>query len=193
MRNNFFDGIKFGFGFLFVLGILSGLVYATGFHTANEVIDGSFLGDYSFLGNVNFTGATVSGISVGGIPSGFVGSFNLSTCPAGWSAYTLAEGNVVVGVGGLQNYALESTGGTYNETLTIAQIPSHGHTATATNVYNHVGDFVSSSSGISMEMETGRNNLPETSDPGIVIGLTGDGESHNNVQPYVALLYCIKN
>jgi len=75
-KNNFFNKIKEGFalgiGFFIFLGIVFG-VYAVGFHPANEILSGNFTGTYNFTGNV-----------YGIIPTGFIGSFNLASCPNGW-------------------------------------------------------------------------------------------------------------
>lgn len=48
----FFDGIKIGLGIIFSFSILFSLVYAIGFHNANEILGGTFLGDYKFSGKV---------------------------------------------------------------------------------------------------------------------------------------------
>jgi hypothetical protein len=45
-------GFKFGLGFFLFFGILFGLAWASGFHTANEILGGTFLGDYKFSGKV---------------------------------------------------------------------------------------------------------------------------------------------
>ncbi len=37
-------GIKFSLGIILGFSILFGVVYAVGFHTANEIISGTFLG-----------------------------------------------------------------------------------------------------------------------------------------------------
>lgn len=52
MRNNFFEGIKFGLGILFIFGLV-GLVYAAGWHVAGEILPGQFAdGNYSFNGSL---------------------------------------------------------------------------------------------------------------------------------------------
>lgn len=52
-RNNFVEGIKYGLGFLLVLGVVFGLVYAAGFHYPSEIVPGVFQsGNYSFNGSV---------------------------------------------------------------------------------------------------------------------------------------------
>lgn len=66
--NKFFDGLKSGVGFAFgliiVISLVFGVVYAVGFHTADEIISGTFLGNYVFNGEVNFTqGVKLNGSS----------------------------------------------------------------------------------------------------------------------------------
>lgn len=51
-KEYFLKGISFGLGFLFIFGILFGLVYAVGFHTASEILPGSFNGNYIFEGTI---------------------------------------------------------------------------------------------------------------------------------------------
>lgn len=84
---NIKKGLEIAFGMFLFSGIIFGVVYAVGFHNANEIIDGAFEGSYDFTGDVNFTSASVSGLDMSaGIPIGFVGSFYLSSCPGGWKA-----------------------------------------------------------------------------------------------------------
>lgn len=60
IKNSYFEGIKVGLGILSVFLVLFGLVYAAGYHYANEIVPGAFQdGDYSFNG----------GISIGGSPT----------------------------------------------------------------------------------------------------------------------------
>ncbi len=89
MDKDILKGIKISFGFVLFLLAISSLSYA-GYHGANNIVSGTFLGNYLFQNNVtfsndvNFTDANIIGLSVGGFPSGFVGTFSTSTCPSGW-------------------------------------------------------------------------------------------------------------
>lgn len=67
-----------------ILGIIGSLT-AVGFHSADEILGGTFSQNYEFSGHVNFSGTT-SGISSGGIPSGMIAKFNTSVCPIGWTS-----------------------------------------------------------------------------------------------------------
>lgn len=60
MKNSFLDGIKFSAGIILIFGLL-GLVYASGWHTANEIFPGNFsTGQYFFLGYVGINTTTPS-------------------------------------------------------------------------------------------------------------------------------------
>jgi len=53
MDKQIVNGLKFGFGFLLIISTFFGIIFAVGFHSANDVISGTFSGNYSFMnGNV---------------------------------------------------------------------------------------------------------------------------------------------
>lgn len=60
--SKFLDGIKFGLGFILILALFLGIVYAAGFHSASEILGGVFQGNYIFNGTVNFENATLAGV-----------------------------------------------------------------------------------------------------------------------------------
>ena len=91
MVNDYIKGIKQGIGFTFILSIIT-VVSAVGFHSANEILSGTFLGNYTFHGNVNLTNANVIGFS--SVPSGAILAFNSSVCPEGWLAANGSNGTV---------------------------------------------------------------------------------------------------
>lgn len=84
MDKNYLDGLKFGLGFLTIFGLLLGVVFAVGFHSAEEILGGTFSGVFIFEDNVTFNG-NVSGISGLGVPSGAVLNFEATTCPVGFN------------------------------------------------------------------------------------------------------------
>lgn len=95
-KNNFFGGIKFGSGILLVIFMLFGLVYAVGFHTANEILPGTMNGNYKINGTLNVTG----NVYIGG---------NLSDLAENiWTAEGVGPGDLVVLSGG-ENVELTST------------------------------------------------------------------------------------
>lgn len=54
-KENFLKGVQIGFGIFFSLSLLLGIIYAVGFHSANEIIGGVFQGDYIFNGSIGFS------------------------------------------------------------------------------------------------------------------------------------------
>lgn len=68
-KNNIIEGLKFGFGIILIFSLL-GVVYA-GYHGANQILAGTFIGDFifqdnvSFQGNVNLENAIVTGVDNG--------------------------------------------------------------------------------------------------------------------------------
>lgn len=63
MDKDLFKGVKIGTGIVLSLSLFFVIVYAAGFHSANEILNGVFTGDYSFNGSVNFTNSNVYGIN----------------------------------------------------------------------------------------------------------------------------------
>lgn len=135
MNNSFL----FSLGFLFSFLSFSFFAYGVGFHPASDIISGVFQGNFTFDGNVSlngsdngihFTDGTVQTTAYTGvgIPSGFVGFFNLSSCPSGWDEATDANGRVIVGIS--SSKTLEATVGSAladSGTRTITDVPSHYH------------------------------------------------------------------
>ena len=54
MNKDFLKGINIALGFLLVFSIV-GIVSAVGFHYADEILPGTFVGDFVFDGDVNLT------------------------------------------------------------------------------------------------------------------------------------------
>ncbi len=139
---------------------------------------------------LGLTNLVANSITLGGItettwpsvPSGAVMSFDLASCPSGWSEYTSARNRVIIGSG--SSYSRGSTGGASTVTLTIAQMPRHNHSILAKYNDPDIGN-------------PGRVKLVR---PGVTGTQTthptefaGNNQSHNNMQPFIALLYCIKS
>jgi hypothetical protein len=47
---------------------------------------------------ISMAGGASTSVSGGGIPSGFIGAFDLASCPDGWSEYALARGRFLRGI-----------------------------------------------------------------------------------------------
>lgn len=78
MDKDILKGFKIAFGFTLFLAMLFGVVYAVGFHTADEILSGTFLGNYSFNGNVGIgTSSSSSALDVNGTVN-IAGDINFS-------------------------------------------------------------------------------------------------------------------
>jgi hypothetical protein len=120
-----------------------------------------------------------------------------SICPKGWTYFESAGGRFIVGAGehdnGLKVYPsyIENPtlaiGGEETHTLTLNEMPSHDHAG---------GNFkfLMSSDGY----DTSRGRLdPTRGEPNLRhigrIAAEGGGQPHNNLPPYIALYYCVKD
>lgn len=63
-------GFQYGIGFSLALCLFFGIIYAVGFHNANEIIGGMFQGNFSFNGTMNFTNSNLIVASATQICSG---------------------------------------------------------------------------------------------------------------------------
>lgn len=95
-----------------------------------------------------------------------------------WEAF--GQGRVLIGVGDgtddneTKTFASGETGGEYNHTLTVSEMPSHTHTEEGVAT---TGDDATSVGGGVTELQSSGNNTSET----------GGGQAHNNLQPYVVV------
>lgn len=138
------------------------------------------------------------------LPAGTVVAFNLASCPSGWSEYTAARGRTVIGTnpaqfanpggeGVISARTLGTQGGAETHTLTVAEMPSHNHSGTSADpagtanaIFNTTAAMTGSGYG-ALAANTGTRwgvgNLSSQ----------GGGGAHNNMPPFVALLYCQKS
>ena len=105
------------------------------------------------------------------------------------------RGRVGVHVGqgpGLSPYDLGQVGGTETVTLTAAQIAPHPHPA---NCVNGAGNSGGPNNNVWSSDAGGNNQYGITKAAGTmapnIIGPSGGGQPHNNIQPYLAMNYCI--
>jgi hypothetical protein len=124
--------------------------------------------------NAWFTVATFlgSGLSLGGFPPGTVMLFVQTAAPTGWTKSTTHDNKALrvvsgsVTTGGTQNFTAVLNGSVGATTLTVAQMPSHTHTARSGISDTRGTDVLDSS------------NLFEKNDP--AINATGGGGSHTH-------------
>jgi len=153
---------KYFFILLGAILILAGAIYGFAYGGSNPAVMGHSFEEIDF-------------------PTGTIMTFNLGSCPNGWTKYTSANGRTIIGTSG--SYGLGSTGGATTHTLTDAQMPSHTHGIPLGQGggWNYPGGTIAQRSYY---------NGAEYTD---VSGSAGSGQPHNNMQPYIALLYCQKN
>lgn len=184
---------------------LEGLAGITGIATTDEAIAGVV--DNKAMTPLKVKSAIEAQVPIQKIinliyPVGSIYTSVNSTSPADlfggtWDA--MPAGRVLLAQGTSEwggEYKAGSTGGTEAETLTIKQIPSHNHNATtnSTGAHTHnitVGYDVSDGTGWGKYLP-GSNNTLTTNSTGthshtVNISNSGGGESHNNMQPYIAV------
>lgn len=108
------------------------------------------------------------------------------------------RGRVVIGNGtgpGLPDYNAGQKGGAHNTTLSVANLPTHNHTATLNYpAKNGAGDETNPGGGypatanIDFYAETPNTTLGAAT---VTVNNTGNGTSFTNMQPYQALGYYI--
>lgn len=120
-------------------------------------------------------------------PPGAILGFNTSECPAGWNAYTEAEGRFLIGSGNnndsnkddlgatLTSKKVGSVGGAEKHTLTVAEMPAHTHGHYTRRTMRRRGDH-----GAAEHHHTYQNQTSSA----------GGGQPHNNMPPYLAVKYC---
>ncbi|WP_407553028.1 phage tail protein [Vibrio parahaemolyticus] len=119
-------------------------------------------------------------------PQGAVVAFYSDECPSGWQDYKELSGRVIVGVGkgsGLQLRSLGDVGGKESHLLTVEELPPHNHAA------SRVPWGQLNWKGGDSDPFWARNGGKYE---GYTTGNSGGGKEHNNMQPYLALLYCRK-
>ena len=101
------------------------------------------------------------------------------------------QGRVAIGPDKDQSLSIGAVGGEASHTLTVNEMPQHNHTVaastrsgTSNSPVNNV--WATYSSNISVYGNSSTTNMNENS-----IAKTGQNQSHNNMQPYLVLRYCI--
>ena len=121
------------------------------------------------------------------VPKGAVMAFNLRNCPEGWKETEFTKGRFIIGVGeapGLTPRFLLMTGGEEQHQLTIEEMPKHKHEWK--NVRNNrPDDYGFGGSERNVHVDSGYSIKEICQEEG------GD-KAHNNLPPFVALLFCEK-
>ena len=97
---------------------------------------------------------------------------------------------------GLTSRPLGNKSGWETETLTAAQIPSHTHTSTARKASTDTATATTPTGNLPATVSPGFNvygDAASSPTPGGVVQVesVGGGQSHNNMQPYLVVTFCI--
>lgn len=147
----------------------------------------------------------------GGIPIGGIILWSGKQSPAvpdGWSLCDGANntpdlrGRFVVGFGNSEPFnAIDASGGEKEHTLTVDEMPSHGHSITdpghahietiSTATVNHAsqGGIYLTYGGTSL---SNPEKTTQSATTGITIDPSGGGQPHNNLPPYYVLAYIMR-
>ncbi len=129
----------------------------------------------------------------GRIPSGAVMAFTIA-CPQaeGWSPFTQAEGRFILGVGKgpLDRFVgLNTPGGQESVELKTKHLPKHDH-----GMLNSVKGSDLVAPGGSWEVPTAGNGDLRVVDPRWAqFGSEGRTGAHDNMPPFIALYFCMKD
>ncbi len=134
------------------------------------------------------------GTGKGSVPAGTISAFYSTTCPDGWlladgtAGTPDLRGRMIIGNGtGIdenavsKSFAFDETGGEYEHTLTEEEMPSHTHTVQE-----------GQTAGTGSSLLTSGDDMTDTAATTSTSGSKGSDQPHNIMQPYRALIYCMK-
>jgi hypothetical protein len=122
------------------------------------------------------------------LPKGAILAFKRTECPDGWKAFQEGSGRFLVGIGnasGLRTKNLLEIGGEDEHVLIIDEIPNHKHETV------EAGDPSNSSWGVSGP-RNGRHGVRWEHFQTSYTAPVGGSKPHNNLPPYVGVLFCEK-
>lgn len=121
------------------------------------------------------------------VPSKAVVAFHAASCPDGWKEVEFTKGRVIVGVGEgnvLTPRHLLENGGEEQHKLTTEEMPRHKHRwIGVSNEKRDERGFGGSEWNVYKDSKSRIDNIGEEK---------GSSLPHNNMPPFVALLYCEK-
>jgi microcystin-dependent protein len=92
---------------------------------------------------------------------------------------------------GLSSYSIGENGGVENVTLTVAQVPAHGHSLQASTAAGTQSGPAANMLGAPSTMALYSGNPPNASlNPASVVA-TGGGQPHDNFQPYLCVSFIL--
>ena len=125
-----------------------------------------------------------------GVPSGFVGFFNLGSCPSGWSEVTSAKGRYLVGGG--------STGATVGTALSNQEnraVGQHSHSVSDPGHYHLTRRECHGFNcpGGAPKSQHGGVTDERTTSSGTGLSISSSGSVGGTNAPYIQFLVCQKN
>lgn len=123
------------------------------------------------------------------VPAGVVAAFDLERCPDGWAEFREGRGRVLIGVGtgaGLTPRSARETGGVERVTLTLSELPSHAHRTV------EAGDGGNSRWGVGGNMNARHGVRWDPNFPTSNTESVGLGQAHENMPPFIVMLFCRK-
>lgn len=105
----------------------------------------------------------------------------------GVSTFKLPDLRGRVPVGVAPSYPQGQPGGEEAHALSAAEIPSHSHTVTASSASPDQSNIVQHYWASTMSF----GEAPDATMATAAIGTAGNGAPHNNMQPYLALNFCV--
>jgi hypothetical protein len=162
---------------------------------ANMVLTAAALN--SSFGNLD---DRISTLESNGTPAGAVLAFNLSACPPGWTAFADAAGRAIVGTNavatsGISLRKLGDLVGEETHVMSVSELPAHTH-----DIYLYEPGSTADNQGVwnkkSWDVVGGQADRPARLGGGFQNFMadqpTGENAPFNNMQPSLALLYCVK-
>lgn len=128
------------------------------------------------------------------VPSGAVMAFNLASCPTGWSELTSMRGRVVIGAGNGagSTTSVGDTGGDKSAPAISGTVSVKGLSAQTSGGVN----IPTTTKNVAGRINAASASFyaPDASDVAFPAAtFTAGGTAPDNMQPYMALLYCQKN
>lgn len=124
--------------------------------------------------------------------AGAVVAFNASSCPSGWKPFDKAKGRTIIGAGkgdNLSDRTFGSVGGEEKHILTVDEM--HKHTHEFHGDKSNLG-AMDMGQAYSESLAKGKNPLEQKYTSSGSISEAGGNSAHENMQPWLALMYCIK-
>ena len=188
-------------GIFILIGIGAFIVNAYG--TSTPVVFGHSAGEIDGVCRTDGTGCP----SLSSIPAGAVMAFDLSACPEGWTELVSARGRTIVGLNPADSSfdTQGEIGGEKTHTLTIAEMPSHNHGLySGSSSWDTTWGLAHANPSNYVLSLAVMYNYPSqygsldyyttvTSTGQVLMEETGGNQPHNNLQPYIAFIYCKKN